>query len=83
MACLVRVFKYIYTFFFFFTIHKMVSPTLEFIVWLIFSKYNFQKTVSSFLRIQNKILKTPRGCIQDTKNVFDDIVVNKLKTVRF
>ena len=26
----------------------MVSPTLEFIIWLIFSKYSFQKTVSYF-----------------------------------
>ena len=26
----------------------MVGPTLEFIVWLIFSKYSFQKTISYF-----------------------------------
>ena len=31
-----------------FTIHIMVSPILEFIVWLIFSKYSFQKTIFYF-----------------------------------
>ena len=40
-AYLVRVFKYSFFFSFFFTIHKMVGPTLEFIILLIFSKYNF------------------------------------------
>ena len=33
-AYLVRVFKYIFCL----AIHKMVGPTVEFIVWLIFSK---------------------------------------------
>ena len=33
---------------FYFAIHKMMGPTLEFIVWLIFSKYNFQKTIFLF-----------------------------------
>ena len=41
---LVRVFKYVFCF----AIHKMVGHTLEFIVWLIFSKYSFQKIVSFF-----------------------------------
>ena len=31
-----------------FAIHKIVGPTLEFVVWLIFSKCNFQKTISYF-----------------------------------
>ena len=48
-ACLVRVFKYS---FFCFAIHKMVGPILEFIVWLIFSKYSFQKTISYFLGLE-------------------------------
>ena len=30
----------------------MVGHTLEFIVWLIFSKYNFQKTISYFLDLK-------------------------------
>ena len=30
----------------------MVGLTLEFIVWLIFSKYSFQKTVSYFLDLK-------------------------------
>ena len=34
--------------FFCFANYKMVGPKLEFIVWLIFSKYSFQKTVSYF-----------------------------------
>ena len=49
IACLVRVYKYS---FFFFAIQKMVGPILEFIFWLIFSKYSFQKTVFYFLDLE-------------------------------
>ena len=49
IAYLVRVFKYS---FFCFAIQKMVGPTLEFIFWLIFSKYSFQKTVFYFLDLE-------------------------------
>ena len=41
---LVRVFKPSFCF----VIHKIVCSTLEFIVWLIFCKYSFQKTVFYF-----------------------------------
>ena len=49
----------------------MASPTLEFIDWLIFFKYEF--IIGFWKRL--------RMCFQDTENVFNDIVVNKLKTV--
>ena len=51
------------------------------LVWLMFSKYSFQKKLFHIFPVQNKILKTTEECFQDTKNVFNDIVVNKLNTV--
>ena len=55
-----------------------MGHTFEFIVWLIFSKYNFQKTVSNFPNLKIEFWKRLRECFQDTKNIFIDIVVNKL-----
>ena len=31
----------------------MMSLTLEYIVWMIFSKYNFQKTIPYFLSLKH------------------------------
>ena len=55
--------------------------TLKFIVWLIFSKYSVQKLVSYFSNFEHDFEKRIKGCFQDTKNVFNDIIVNKLKIV--
>ena len=57
----------------------MVGLTLEFTVCLIFSTI-FKKLYPIFL-VYNRILKMAKGCFQDTENVFNNIVVNKLKTV--
>ena len=53
-ACLVRVFEYFL--FIYFTIHKMVGPTIESSVWLCFLNTVFRKLYPIFL-VQNKILK--------------------------
>ena len=43
-----------------------------------FSKYSIQKIISLF---KTRFWKQLRECVQDTENVFNGIVVNKLKTV--
>ena len=53
-ACLVRVFEYFL--FIYLTIHKMVGPAIESIVWLCFLNTVFRKLHPIFL-VQNKILK--------------------------
>ena len=39
----------------------MVALTLEFIIWLIFSKYNFQKIVSYFLGLEQDFENNKRS----------------------
>ena len=57
----------------------MVGPVLEYIVWLIFSRYSFQKIVSYFSCSNQNFDKQLKGCFQNTENVFNGIVVNKIK----
>ena len=58
----------------------MVGPTLKFIVCLIFSKYTIQKTLSYFLDLKQDFENGLGGVLGYIK-CFNDIVINKLKTV--
>ena len=45
----------------------MVALTLEFIIWLIFSKYNFQKIVSYFLGLEQDFENNKEGVFRIQK----------------
>ena len=47
----------------------------------VFNNFPFQKIVSYFPYLKQNFENTFGGCFQDIENVFNDIVVNKLKIV--